>query len=825
MPKKRSSNAPAKRASQAASQTFLGPTGGQDIIGVVLCVVACAMAVALATPSSAPVTRACAEALGLCFGVGAFLVPVAVVCLAITFFVPSDSPISARASVGLSLCVVSVLAALSLNVTGAQIAPDAVFRQDVAQGAGGMVGGALAWCLLASVGHDVGIVILVGIFILGLVICGFSVSGLALKIRRAKNSARQIFQERLLEEGGDTVRRGERSGWRPAKPTRVLDSEASKETTFIGARKTSVLRRSKDAPAMGRGEPEAKPMAPLRAPASLGAWSEAAFDGTGALDLSKMAQPEPAPVVIPEFLARFGEDASPEAATVALEAPKASRAPKRRAHPKAEAGGTPGLPPLSMLDSNPDSAFASAGRGELEATAERLQATLEEFGLRSHVVGWVSGPLVTTFKVEMGEGERVNRITNLQDDIALTLAAESVRIFAPIPGTSLVGIEIPNRKRSDVKLGDVLPHATGGPLELAIGRDSEGKPVVEDLATMPHLLIAGATGSGKSVMINSIIMGLIMRSTPEELRLVLIDPKRVELGGYNGLPHLYVPVVTEPKKASGALAWAVGEMDRRLKLFEKAGARDIGVYNRKARQARERGDEGAPANLPYIVIIVDELSDLMMVAGKDVEASIVRIAQLARAAGIHLVLATQRPSVNVVTGLIKANIENRIAFSVAQGNDSRIILDEMGAERLLGRGDMLLKRAGRRTRRVLGAYVSDREINEVVDFLKERGDADYHEEVLETATAGAEASGAGEAQDEDPLLWDAARLVVKTQLGSTSGLQRRLKVGYARAGRIMDMLESKGVVGAPDGSKPREVLLDEASLEDLIARDPSYSEV
>ena len=487
------------------------------------------------------------------------------------------------------------------------------------------------------------------------------------------------------------------------------------------------------------------------------------------------------------------------------------------------------LPPLEILHANPQSASAASSDKELEQTAESLQSTLLEFGRSARVVGWIAGPTVTTFKLQPGEGERVSKISSLEDDIALSLAAQSVRIFAPIPGTSLVGIEIPNRKRQNVNLGDVLPYVKGGPLELAIGRDAEGTPVVADLAKMPHLLIAGTTGSGKSVMINSIITTLLMRALPEDVRLIMVDPKRVELAGYNGLPHLYVPVVTEPKQAASALQWAVSEMERRLKVFERLNVRKISTYNEKQAAGEFEHYDNPPQKMPYLVIIIDELSDLMMVAGKDVEASIVRIAQLGRAAGIHLIVATQRPSSNVVTGLIKANITNRIAFNVATGIDSRVIIDQMGAEKLTGLGDMLFSKVDwGKPRRIQGCFVSDDEINEIVEFVKSQSEPDYHEEIL-SAVAPASMSMAGgggivrtgvaEPQDDDPLIWEAAHIVVESQLGSTSGLQRRLKVGYARAGRIMDMLEEKGVVGPPDGSKPREVLLDEEGLAALESVD------
>ncbi len=541
---------------------------------------------------------------------------------------------------------------------------------------------------------------------------------------------------------------------------------------------------------------------------------------------------------VPEFLRRVAEQAKPTAATErakhpAASKPAASSKPQRPAASgsatAAPAGESPDgerqLPPISMLRHNPASASSSSSEKELEQTAAALQATLQEFGLHSRVVGWISGPTVTTFKVQPGEGERVSRISNLEDDIALSLATDSVRIFAPIPGTSLVGIEIPNRTRQTVAFGDILPYVKGGPLEFALGRDAEGQPMVADLAKMPHLLIAGTTGSGKSVVISSILMSLLMRTFPEDVRLIMIDPKRVEFAPYDGLPHLYVPVVTEPKQAASALQWAVSEMERRLKIFERIGVRKISTFNEKQAAGEFEKYDNPPAKMPYLVIVIDELSDLMMVAGKDVEASIVRIAQLGRAAGIHMIVATQRPSSNVVTGLIKANITNRIGLTVATGIDSRVILDQTGAEKLIGQGDMLFSRVDwGKPKRIQGCYVSDEEIFSVVEFVKEQSPAEYHEEILSAvapAMVGGSGSGSHDAGDDDPLLWDAARIVVESQLGSTSGLQRRLKVGYARAGRIMDMLEEKGVVGPPDGSKPREVLLDEeglAELETLEAR-------
>lgn len=475
------------------------------------------------------------------------------------------------------------------------------------------------------------------------------------------------------------------------------------------------------------------------------------------------------------------------------------------------------LPALTLLKRTAQSAAKhNASDNELRSTAAVITETLATFDIPSRVVSWVAGPTVTLFEVEIAKGVRLNKVTALADDLALSLASSTVRILAPIPGKALVGIEVPNERRASVTLGDVLsPSGEGGPLLLGIGKDVAGDPVQADLATMPHLLIGGTTGSGKSVAINAMLMSIIMRSTPSEVRLILIDPKRVELSLYNGVPHLYVPVVTEPKEAASALAWSVQEMERRLKVLQAAGARNVGAYNAMVQEGK--GPEGA-AEMPYLVIVIDELADLMMVAAKEVEESICRIAQLARAAGIHLVVATQRPEANVVTGLIKANITNRIAFNVASAIDSRVVLDQPGAEKLVGLGDMLFSTpAWPKPKRIQGCYVSEDEIESVVDHLKKQSEPDYHTEILNLKISSVAGGGGEGMDDDDPLIWEAADITVTSGLGSTSMLQRRLKVGYARAGRIMDMLEAKGVVGPPDGSKPREVLVDIEDLESLKA--------
>jgi S-DNA-T family DNA segregation ATPase FtsK/SpoIIIE len=482
--------------------------------------------------------------------------------------------------------------------------------------------------------------------------------------------------------------------------------------------------------------------------------------------------------------------------------------------PKAREGFE--LPPWDILERTGGRSAERASDKELRATADVIEATLSTFDIPADVVAWTAGPTVTMFEVDIAKGVKVHRVTALSDDLALALAAPTIRILAPIPGKSLVGIEVPNARRTIVTLGDVLdgaPMADASPLTLGIGMDVSGDAVVSDLAGMPHLLIAGSTGTGKSVGINAMLMSLLMRATPSEVRLILIDPKRIELNLYNGIPHLYVPVVTEPKESASALHWAVGEMETRLKRLQKAGARNIAQFNALAHGTEDESLEP----MPYIVIVIDELADLMMVAAKEVEDSICRLAQLARAAGIHLIVATQRPSTDIITGLIKTNITHRIAFAVSASIDSRVIIDQPGAERLVGAGDMLFSTpAWPKPKRLQGALVTETEIQAVCDHLRDQEEPEYHEEILKVQVTTGSADAAGDGAD-DPLLWEAADIVVVSQMGSTSMLQRRLKVGYARAGRIMDMLEQKGVVGPPDGSKPREVLVDVEGLEALKA--------
>ena len=483
------------------------------------------------------------------------------------------------------------------------------------------------------------------------------------------------------------------------------------------------------------------------------------------------------------------------------------------------------FPPLSLLKHGKKSGGDSDAH--LRQTAMKLQQTLQNFNVNVTVTNVSCGPSVTRYELQPEQGVKVSKIVGLADDIKLNLAAADIRIEAPIPGKAAVGIEVPNKENTAVMLRDLLEtdefQNHESKIAFAAGRDIAGKVVVADIMKMPHVLIAGATGSGKSVCINTLIMSILYKADPKDVKLIMIDPKVVELSVYNGIPHLMIPVVTDPKKAAGALNWAVAEMMKRYDLFAQYNVRDLKGYNAKVETVEAIEEEGKPEKLPQIVIIVDELADLMMVAPGEVEESICRLAQLARAAGIHLVLATQRPSVNVITGLIKANMPSRIAFSVSSGVDSRTIIDMNGAEKLLGKGDMLFYPAGyQKPARVQGAFVSDKEVQAVVDFLVKNSESvQYNEEITNhvnsaSVAAGGTVSGNSGADDRDAYFVDAGKFIIEKDKASIGMLQRVFKIGFNRAARIMDQLAQAGVVGEEEGTKPRKVLMSMEQFEQYI---------
>ena len=490
-------------------------------------------------------------------------------------------------------------------------------------------------------------------------------------------------------------------------------------------------------------------------------------------------------------------------------------------------GGRYVFPPVDLLKKGNAGASGDT-RDYLNQTAAKLKETLKNFGINITITAINCGPAVTRYEFQPEMGVKVSKIVNLSDDIKMNLAAADIRIEAPIPGKAAIGIEVPNKESIPVMFRDLVEseefHANKSPIAFAAGKDIAGKVMIADIAKMPHLLIAGATGSGKSVCINTIIMSILYRADPEDVKLIMIDPKVVELSVYNGIPHLFIPVVTDPKKAAGALHWAVAEMTDRYQKFAEYGVRDLKGYNQKVEGIKDIDDPDKPKKMPQIVIIVDELADLMMVAPGDVEDAICRLAQLARAAGIHLVIATQRPSVNVITGLIKANMPSRIAFSVTSGVDSRTILDMNGAEKLLGKGDMLYYPQGlQKPLRVQGAFVSDKEVSDVVEFLKEHNEGEGYSSDIEermnnisvSASTGADAAS-GDGNDRDAYFLDAAKLLIDKDKGSIGMIQRYFKVGFNRAARIMDQLEEAGVVGPDEGTKPRQVLMSPEQLEAFI---------
>ena len=794
-----------KKAPEPAVQTpLIDDSTRRNIVGILCAVVALALVLIVAWPTNAVVASFLSRVLRLGLGVGAYILPVLLIIIAGTFVMRFESErVPARVIIGLALVYFAILILAALFTPGAVDANGGVtnklFDQSELVLRGGYVGAGPAWAGLTLLGLPVSTIIGIGLIAVGFAIIGFSIGKVVDIVKRKRAEMLQRQEEELSsvpEEPYEQVN--------PRKRRSAEDE--------LGAANTQLISSGNENSRRSQGK--------LSERLSGGRISPATPAGETQQLTRKLGAGKPVKEQDLATAKTVSLDRDITASTIPL--PDDSFQ----------------LPSMSLLKVGKERRKTKAFELELADTAANLQQTLEDFGIMATVVDWIAGPTVTLFEIELPSGVRVSRVMALNDDIALALAAPGVRIFAPIPGTHYVGIEVPNATRENVLLGDVLKDVHGGPLEMAIGKDVEGNAIICDLAKMPHLLIGGTTGSGKSVGINAMIMSMLMRSTPSQVRFILIDPKRVEFAPYADIPHLYVPVVTEPKEAASALSWGVAEMELRLKTFSKTGVRNIASYNELVTSGKLKAmlDEGAIKQselpqqgfidepMPYIVIVIDELADLMMNVGKEVEYSISRIAQLARAAGIHLIVATQRPSANVVTGLIKANITNRIAFNVASGLDSRVILDTSGAESLIGNGDLLLSKPEYpKPLRVQGCFTSDEEIAAVVEAVKSQGQPDYHSEILKTnlislGDSMPDGSG-GTTSSDDPLLWEAAEIVVASGLGSTSNIQRKLKVGYSRAGRIMDMLEEKGVVGPPNGSKPREVLVDAMELETLKAFD------
>lgn len=696
--------------------------------------------------------------------------------------------------------------------------------------AGGTVGGSLADILSPALGVAGTYVILIIMLIIGIVIItGRSVlKGVKKQSDRAYSHAKESNTRR---REASARRREER---RTAREEKELEQAKAEKQTASKRKDRHVEGVSFDTTLSGRS-PEMKEMKADELKTDIPSAVQPNTKDTQDLVINRTQ---------PEMAAQPDDLPDPFDTDSAVESLEDLKAPAKRSRKKAGADAiaqetasvaqavsenevkkeTYHTPPFSLLTRG------KKGGGDsdrhLRETAGKLQDTLHSFGVNVTVTNVSCGPSVTRYELQPEQGVKVSKIVGLADDIKLNLAAADIRIEAPIPGKAAVGIEVPNKENSAVMLRDLLESTefknSASHVSFAVGRDIAGRCVVADIAKMPHLLIAGATGSGKSVCINTLIMSILYKASPDQVRLIMVDPKVVELSVYNGIPHLMIPVVTDPKKAAGALNWAVAEMTRRYQAFAEHQVRDMKGYNEKVSQLESDENGNKPDTMPQIVIIVDELADLMMVAPGEVEESICRLAQLARAAGIHLVLATQRPSVNVITGLIKANMPSRIAFSVSSGVDSRTIIDMNGAEKLLGKGDMLFYPSGyQKPVRVQGAFVSDKEVQKVTDYLKDHnGDVAYSQEVVEhmnsSTTGGNMMSGSDSASERDAYFVDAGKLIIDKEKASIGMLQRMFKIGFNRAARIMDQLCEAGVVGPEEGTKPRKVLMSMEEFEHYI---------
>jgi S-DNA-T family DNA segregation ATPase FtsK/SpoIIIE len=771
------------RSRAAAGRQLEGHWG--DVAAIALIVTGVILTLGLVSDLAGPVGKALADGTGAAFGRGRVAVPVACFVFAVLVLWPhrvaaldragvsdhaadadadADAPTSrgelptVRIAIGAALLFLADVAILHI----AYGRPPIDGSITALRGAGGVLGAAIGAPLAAATGEVGAFVILGGVALVGLVLAlGLSIGTVLGTTARATGRA----AGRAATKMRDGMNDGFGVGGTPTSDAVLFDGEADPDPAI----------------------------------------DLVALEADAVTELASVPAPDPEPYPEPE----------PDAAPAFYEADGGQMAIAVGDDPAAHHGPW-NLPPANILK------LGSKGpmdRRVAEEGGKVLQATLAEHGVDARLIGMTVGPSVTQYALDLGPGVKVNRVTGLQHDIQYAMASPDVRILAPIPGRSAIGVEVPNKKRELVTLGDVLAapeaHAAQPTLAVGLGRDIEGRSVMMDLATLPHVLIAGATGAGKSSCINSLVTSLLMRCTPDQVRLILVDPKRVELGAYNDLPHLLTQVVTNPKKAANALDWAVREMDLRYELLAEVGVRDITGYNamfdRGELPAKDDPDPTTGKGydrLPFIVIVVDELNDLMMVAARDVEASICRIAQMARAVGIHLVIATQRPSVDVITGVIKANVPSRLAFSVSSLADSRVILDQAGAEKLIGMGDMLLLTASSsRAQRIQGSWVDEECVRKVVAHWKRQTTALSYVEGLASDETGGASGPRDDPTDGDDLLDEAMELVVRSGLGSTSMLQRKLRVGFSRAGRLMDLLERKGVVGPSEGSKARAVLM------------------
>jgi len=790
-PRKRAQSLPKRSASPVREHAAVkAAVGGREneFLGIGIVVVAVLAALAIYLDVAGPLGDAIDTGLGWLVGLGRFLLPPAIALLGVALIRRNESEHRLRVGVGSTLIVLSIFGLLHL----ARGAGHMTASVDALKPAGGWIGAIVGQPLRSLLSIVGAVVVLLAILLGGILIAtGMSLPLLWKKLSGGVNVVAVPASRAAKKVMNDisTV-----SSEREAENARFFDIEAEEADEEVHA----------PGPVDNSHVPEFDPGAP-RPPL---------------YDIEK-DQPKPARI------------------TPAAKKPVVQPAPEREPAVNATNGdelalgpaaqrGNWKLPAKSMLSVTPAQAIDKA---EVEERGRLLEESLASHGVDTKLVGMTVGPTVTRYELELGPGVKVARVTSLDRDIAYAMAATDVRILAPIPGRSAIGVEVPNTTRQLVSLGDLISSAEAKaathPLDVAVGKDIAGRAVFINLATTPHLLIAGATGAGKSSGLNCIITSLLMRSTPDQVRLILIDPKQVEMGQYGRLPHLLTQPVTNPKKAANALGWAVKEMERRYDLLVEVGFRDIGGYN----AAFDRGDlipepgvEKEYERLPFIVVVVDELNDLMMVAARDVEDSITRIAQKARAVGIHLIIATQRPSVNVITGVIKANIPARMAFAVSSLTDSRVILDRPGAEKLVGKGDMLLLPGNTNiAQRIQGSWVTEEEVRAIVAHWRRQAPEVVYVSGIEgevSAGGGSGVYGGSSGDDgDDELLKQAMELVVNAGVGSTSMLQRKLKVGFARAGRLMDLLEERGVVGPGEGSKARSVLMSIEEFELLQQND------